>query len=302
MSTETLIFTETRIFQESAIGTGTATGNVLAMPLVSAAAKHNHQAIEGSMDAFRHPSEKLPIHTSYQLRTSHVVNPAFAGWLIEQHLVSGKLRRLEAPKPSFAMQYELEDGDLVEFRGVHLTELQISGTESRTVTMECSWVASERNTAAGALEALSGTLGLTRHVSSLESAAAIQTAALDGADPRTVNGIPIHAFEFIMARDVTPALFSPFGNAQRMLQGPWAATGEIRLPASALTESGFDINSGACGIWIGPDGSDLALESSAVTSRTINEPLQGEGFREHSLALQYRAAADGTLLTLINNT
>lgn len=303
MSTESLYATQTRIYKETGIGTGVPTGDVFQTDMVSAAAKHEHLVTNNSKDPFRQPREKEPIHTRYLLRTSHCVNPAFAGWLIRQHCVNGmQMRVIDAPEPSFVMQYLLEDGDLVEFRGVHLAELQLSATESRTATMECSWVATRRELPGGGLTPELGSLGLTRHVSSLESAAALQAGALDPTDPRTVNAIPIHAAEFMMKRSTEPALFSPYGRAQRVLCGPWTANAEIRLPANSDSEAAHNIQSGAFGLWLGPDGNDLGITSDTATQLTPSEPLQGEGFREHSIAIEFRTGASGEIFRIADDT
>lgn len=298
MSTESLYATETRIFAETAIRSGTRDGFCRAMPLIQAAAGKDNRVMETRMNPFRIQTRRRPVHEAWKLRTSHPVGGGFAGWLLGKHLnAGGTLQRLQAPQPSFVQQYLLEDGDLVEFRGCHLTELQISVTERRTVTMECAWIALERTTG-GSLEAPVGTFGNDSHITSLQCRGVFQGSALDASDPRTVDGDDIHSAEWIMRRDLDAAQFGPDGLAGRVLIRPWEVIGEITMPAKTITENSDRQKTGSFGLWIGPDGNDLGITSDNVRAFRTTEPLQGEGFREHSLAITFEADTDGVIFTL----
>ena len=300
MNTESLYATQARLFQETAIGNGTATGGIVDLALIGAAASREVLVWESRIDPFRSiKDERKPIHVAYRLRTSHEVDVSLATWIMTKHCFDRgssqwDIRRIGMPSPSFTLQFETEDGSLIEFRGAHIDEVQISLTESRTATMEISWHAMSRVTG-GTLETTTQAWTSPSIVSTNESAAAFITGTLTD---RATDAMPIYSAEFIMRRDLETVQFGPDGQASAISDAPWKIIAELTMPASATTELAEDGSTGSFGLWIGPSGADLALTSSRVKAFLQDEPLKSSELRDHQILVEFRSSTVGRALDI----
>ena len=301
MNTESLYATQARLFQETGIGNGTATGEIVDLALSGAAASGEVLTWETRLDPFRTAKdERSPIHTAYRMRTSHEVDTSLALWLISKHCFdrgegNWDIRRIKMPSPSFTVQFQMEGGDVIEFRGAHIEELQISLTESRTATMEISWHAMSRVTG-GTIQDATQTWTRTLLVSTNESAATFTTETITD---RATDAMAIYSAEFIMRRDLQTVQFGPDGQASAVSNAPWKILAELSMPASAATEAARPSQggqAGAFGLWIGPPGEELILTAGRVKAFLQNEPLKSSELRDHQLLIEFQPSALGRLL------
>lgn len=298
--TESLYATIARLYQETSIGNGTATGGIVDLMMAGAAASRQVLVWETSKDPFRTlRDERQPIHAAYRLRSSHQVDISLAAWIITRHCYDRgggqwDIRRIGMPSPSFCLQFQLEDGDTVEFRGAHLDEIQISCTDGRAVTMELSWHAMSRVTGE-ALETATQAWTSDRAVSTNESAATFITGTLTD---RATDAIPVYNAEWIMRRELRPVQFGPDGQPGAIRDAPWEVLGELTLPASATTEAAEEGQTGAFGLWVGPSGADLAITSDNVKAFLQDEPLKSPELRDHQLTFEFRPSTTGRLINI----
>jgi len=298
--TESLFATQARLYAESSIGNGTPTGNIVDLPSFSAAASRQTFRWEDRADAFRTKrAERQPIHVAYRLRTSHQVDTGLAAWIMTAHCFdrgSGQwdIRRLGMPEPSFTLQFETEDGDVQEFRGCHIDEIQISAPEGRAITLEISWHAMSRVTGT-TLQTATQTFTTPEAVSTVESAATFITGSLTN---RATDAIPVHSAEFVMSRDLELLQFGPDGQPDRARQAPWRCIAELVLPAGATTEAALSGQTGAYGFWVGPASGELALTSDNVKAYRDTEPLKSPELRDHSLTIEFRPDTTGRILNI----
>jgi hypothetical protein len=301
MSTESLFATATRFFQETAAGNGTATGEVIELPLTGAAAARRVIAWEQQTTPFRLNNQRAPIHQVYELRTSHEVNLWLAAWLLERHMTLDAgvyyLDR-EAPEPTFAMQLQSEDGDLIDFKGMALVELQISVSARRVVTMECTWSALSRGTGT-ALEAVTAVYE-TEMVPSTGAAVAIVEGLL-AADSRT-DVIDCHSAELFFSRkDLAAVNYEADGQPGAYNSGAWRVVGEAMVPASALTEVGQGRIVGGWALLLGLDGADLDFRVNTATGYVVQDPIKADDFREQTILLEAAGDSRGSLIELRDN-
>lgn len=295
---EQLQFTETRLFVESSPGNATPSGDVVIPPFNDAATTRQVIYLEEKTTPFRHKEARTPLLEWFSLTFTSHVTPEFLAFLLEPHLRGGTTLDFRAPLPTFALQIEAEDGDLIQFAGLALSELQISlvarGVVELAVTMNgftrTTGVALEAATADVRTEPLAG-----EACDIVGKSGALVSRAADRLDARSA--------EIFLSRTAAPAQFDHDGNATRHDLGPWRLFGEILTPSDAFTEAataGFV--DGSAAFFLGESGSDLQLLLDGSVRWISNaDPVKADDFRDFAVIFEAEADSAGSILTLANN-
>lgn len=292
--TESLFATSTRFFAESTTGTGVPTGQVIELPLVGAAAARRVIAWETQLTPFRQPTVRAPLHAAFAVRTSHEANAWLISWLLTRHMTEDAgtyyLDR-EAPEPTFCLQMETEDGDLVEFRGMALQELQVSVTGRRVVTVECTWAALSR-AADVALRATTDANETTLVPSStVEAALVAGSLQPDPAD----DAVPAYSAELFVRRpDLRQVNYQPDGQPDGHTRSPWRVVGELVGPWGSLADTAAQQLTGAIALLI----PGVTLVCRSVGAYVTNEAIKADDFRDAAFLIESAGDSRGSLLEL----
>jgi len=299
---EQLFANQVRLFEEDSSGSGSPAGNVAEPRLAAAAAGRQVISWEASTTPFRVPSVRSPIHEAWTVRTSFELSAQIVETLLLPHMSSQgagvyTLDR-EGPEPTFCLQMETEDGDLIEFRGLAIGEIGISLANNQIGSVAVTWQALERITG-NALEAVvtpSPAATPETLIGPGDAAVALKTGELS-ADTRD-DVITCFGFDFFFSR---PGLqvtnFGPDGTPTAHEKSPWRITGAIGGLWDGLADTAASGQiSGAAGLLLGPDGADLDLRFAEATVYLDSEPIKQDEFREARYLLEIFGDATASLL------
>lgn len=300
MPAEQLFANSTRLFQETAVRSGLPTGDVIEPGITRALAIREIALMDEKTTPFRHKLESVPIHNSYQIRTSHEVGLELLSFILSPHLRAGTKLDHQSPDPTFTLQIESENGDKVAYKGLALAELQLSFVARGVVTMEVSWVALERSEISGNLENV--TREITTHLVPGTNAdiVAKQGSGID----RLADASDARNAELFIKRSIRAAQFDANGDPARLERQSWQVLGEIQIPSNALTKTANeDFIDGSAGFFIGQTGADLQiLFDDQVRFIATGEPIKADDFRDIEVIFEANPDASGALLTFSDNT
>ena len=301
---EQIFANSTRFFLEDAIGSGSPSGNVVEPRLVAAAAGRNVAAWEARTTPFRVPSVRQPIHNYWNVRTSLELSAELLETILTEHmtLISSGVYRLdrESPSPTFCLQVETEDGDLIDFRGLAMSDLSIKIANNQIGSVEITWLALQRLTG-NALDAIVEVTPAATPAAAV-GPGDVAIALVDGslaADTRSDVVTTFGADFFLTRPGLQITNFDPNGIPQGYNGSPWRITGSISALWDSLADSAAsDRISGAAGLLIGADGADLDLRFEEVSAYLDGETIKADDFREARYLIEVFGDSSASLLEL----
>lgn len=289
MPAEQLNATRIRIARETNLGNGVATGGWRDLPVTGAAMERELVATAERRTLYGQLSQREVISDAWTFRTSHEANLALLRWLLEANMVLASagvwLLDPESHGASYTVETTSEGGDIAQYSGVKLTELQIFWEERRVVQIEAQWAALTRvelgSPAAGTTGAiLAGPMLPTR----LATMAA--TTGFWAGDPRADNYVLTHGGQIVLTRNIEPRNFGPDGKPDTFNQAPWTVLAEIYLPETpGVTDVAFaDEWVGRLAFWLGSGTEHLRI--NRVHGVVTDEDLKAYDWRVRRLTVE----------------
>lgn len=245
MPAEQLHLTRIRIAEETALGSAAPDPDGwIEPPMTAAAVSRELVSTAARVDVFGQSFRKDVIASTWGLRTEHELGLPWLLWILKRHMTArpGGIWTLdpEAPDPSFVIETQSPAGEVAQYSGCRISEIQIEQQERRLVTCKITWLALERDTpedpapeAAG--ESVNGPLCPT-HLATV----AATTGAWDP-DPRATQSVTHFAGQLILRREIEATNYSPDGYPQGFIDSPWQVLAELLTPQiNGLTDAAFD--------------------------------------------------------------
>jgi hypothetical protein len=290
-----------RFYREDAPRSGVVVGDVLDLPSGPAAASREVDSWVGRIDVWRNPQPQTPAHERHTARLTVTVGRAFLAWFLDQHApFSAGVANFDrlTPSPTFCLEVETEKGDRFIFRGVAVSEFQLTIEPMQIVNLDMSLEILERRT----LDALTPA---TRSFDDPAIPAYVCEASFTfgawGLDPRTTDRLVTYAASlFFTRRNLRACQFNADGIPTRFTASPWRVLAEVRLPRGPLVDAAKKRAVGRLGLFIGPDGADLEFLAN-VTAYTTTDPLKAWDHRDEVLSIEMHPDATGSLLFVRDN-
>jgi hypothetical protein len=298
--TEELFATRTRLFVETSPGNATPSGDVIEAPFTSAVASRIGDYIEEKVTPFGHRQGREAVLESMGINATFHVGAAFLAFILEPHLTGGTALDYRSPRPTFALQLESKDGDLIQFDGLAISDLQLSFVARGVVNLSLNLLGFKRTTGV-TLEAVTATLDSTP-LAGNEVVIAAKSGALSPF-PQTSDKGNASAAEFFLRRTLQASQFNADGVPTRHDSGPWRAFGEVVVPADSFTETATGtFVDGSAAFFLGELGSNLSLFlDDSVRWLSSTDPIKANDFRDYRVLFEGGANPAGQLLTLSNN-
>ena len=299
MATEQLFATRTRFFQETAIGNATPAGDVVEPRFNTVTATRISTYTEEKTTPFGHKEGRESVLEYFAIQADLHVGRYFLAFLLQLHLTGGTALDYRSPEPTFALQVETENGDLIQFDGLALADLQISfvarGITNLSISLfglkRTAGVSLEAVTASHAADPLPGT----------DVVVAAKAGALDPF-PQASNNADAYSAEIFFRRSLIPSQFNADGVPTRHDIGPWRIFGEVVLAAGTFPETATaDFVDGSAAFFLGEFGSTLSLFfDDSVRWLSATDPIKADDFRDYRVLFEAEANTAGQILTLTN--
>jgi hypothetical protein len=298
--TEQLFATETRFFAETSPGNATPSGDVIETPLSNALVSRVSPVVEDKTSPFRHKLGREPLIEFFSVQATLPGSPAILAFLLEPHLRGGTELDWRSPLPTFALQVESEDGDLIQFAGLAVKDLQVSFVARGVATLNVTLFGFTRTTGI-ALEAVTAEID-SEPLPGTDAIVAVNTGALDPFAWAS-NKVDARTAEFYLRRDLEVAQYDADGVPSRHNAGPFRVFGEVVLPADAFTETATgSFVDGSAAFFLGPIGANLQLVlDDSVRWLSSTDPVKADDFRDYRVLFEAEANASGSILSLTNN-
>lgn len=298
--TEQLFATSTRLFVETSPGNAAPSGDVIEAPFTNAVATRVSAYVEEKTTPFRHRGGMESVLESFTVQADFHVGAELLAFLLEPHLTGGVVLDYRSPSPTFALQIEAQDGDLIQFDGLAISEFGLSMVARGVVNLNVVFFGFKR-TAGVALEAVTATIN-PEPLAGNEVVVAAKAGALD-AFPQTSNASDASSANLFLRRDAKPSQFNADGDATRHDLGPWRIVGDVVLPADSFTETATaDFVDGSAAFFLGEIGSNLSLFlDNSVRFLSSTDPIKADDFRDYRVIFEGEPNSAGQLLTLTNN-